>query len=57
VLKTALDEFGIAHEAEEYNGIWGDKTWGEDGRVYAEVLPFFRKHLVFSRNPATSDNP
>ena len=41
-----LNEFGIAHEAEEYNGMWGDKTWGEGGRVYTEVLPFFRKHLV-----------
>jgi len=45
-----LNEFGIAHEAEEYNGTWGDKTWGDDGRVYNEVLPFFRKHLVFDEN-------
>ncbi len=42
-----LNEFGIAHEAEEYNGTWGDKTWGDDGRIYREVLPFFQKHLVF----------
>jgi hypothetical protein len=42
-----LNEFGIAHEAEEYNGVWGDKTWGNDGRIYSEVLPFFQKHLVF----------
>ena len=42
-----LNEFGIAHEAEEYNGTWGDKTWGDDGRIYSEVLPFFQKHLVF----------
>jgi hypothetical protein len=42
-----LNEFGIPHEAEEYNGVWGDKTWGEDGRFYNEVLPFFKKHLVF----------
>jgi hypothetical protein len=42
-----LNEFGIPHEAEEYNGVWGDKTWGDDGRIYNEVLPFFKKHMVF----------
>jgi hypothetical protein len=42
-----LNEFGIAHEAEEYNGGGGDKNWGDDGRIYNEVLPFFQKHLVF----------
>jgi hypothetical protein len=42
-----LNEFGIPHEAEEYNGGWGDKNWGENGRVYTDVLPFFQKHLVF----------
>jgi enterochelin esterase-like enzyme len=42
-----LNEFGIPHEAEEYNGGWGDKNWGEEGRVYSDVLPFFGKHLVF----------
>ncbi len=41
-----LDEFGIAHESEEYRGGWGDKTWGEEGRVFTEVLPFFQRHLV-----------
>jgi len=46
-LTHKLNEFGIPHEAEEYNGTWGDKTWGNDGRVYSEVLPFFQKHLVF----------
>lgn len=46
-----LNEFGIPHEAEEYNGTWGDKTWGDDGRIYSEVLPFFKKHLVFDRQP------
>jgi hypothetical protein len=44
-----LNEFGIPHEAEEYNGTWGDKTWGDDGRIYNEVLPFFQKHLNFER--------
>jgi len=42
-----LNEFGIPHEAEEYNGVWGDKTWADDGRIYNEVLPFFKKHLLF----------
>ena len=45
-----LNEFGIAHEAEEYNGSWGEPTWSEDGRVYTEVLPFFQRHLVFDEN-------
>jgi hypothetical protein len=42
-----LNEFGIVHEAEEYNGTWGEQNWGLDGRVYTEVLPFFQRHLVF----------
>ncbi len=42
-----LNEFGIVHEAEEYNGTWGEPNWGGDGRVYTEVLPFFQRHLVF----------
>lgn len=46
-LTHKLNEFGIVHEAEEYNGAWGESNWGEDGRVYTEVLPFFRRHLVF----------
>jgi hypothetical protein len=46
-LTHKLDEFGIAHEAEEYNGLWGHGVWGEEGRVKTEVLPFFERHLVF----------
>ena len=46
-LTHKLNEFGIPHEAEEYNGGWGDKEWGLDGRVYTSVLPFFQRHLVF----------
>ena len=42
-----LNEFGIPHEAEEYNGVWGTGNWGVDGRVYTEVLPFVARHLVF----------
>jgi len=46
-----LNEFGIVHEAEEYNGAWGEPNWGEDGRMYHDVLPFFGKHLVFEPHP------
>ncbi len=46
-----LNEFGIPHEAEEHNGVWGDKTWGEDGRIYNKVFPFFKKHLQFDEKP------
>ncbi len=42
-----LNEFGIIHEAEEYNGAWGEPNWGKDGRIYSEVLPFFQRHLIF----------
>jgi S-formylglutathione hydrolase FrmB len=42
-----LNEFGIVHEAEEYNGAWGEPNWGDDGRIYSEVLPFFARHLVW----------
>ena len=46
-LTHKLNEFGIAHEAEEYNGNWGGGNWGGDGRVATEVLPFFARTLVF----------
>ena len=46
-LTHKLNEFGIVHEAEEYNGAWGEPNWGEDGRVYSDVLPIFRRHLIF----------
>ena len=42
-----LSEFGIAHEAEEYTGPFDESNWGADGRIYREVLPFFRAHMVF----------
>jgi len=42
-----LNEFGVPHEAEEYNGGWGDQHWGAQGRVYTDLLPFFNKNLVF----------
>jgi hypothetical protein len=49
-LTHKLDEFGIPHQADEYNGLWSSGVWGEDGRVYTEVLPFFQRHLVFANN-------
>jgi hypothetical protein len=45
-----LNEFGIVHEAEEYNGAWGEPNWGADGRIYTEVLPFFQRYLVFDKS-------
>jgi pimeloyl-ACP methyl ester carboxylesterase len=42
-----LNEFGILHEAEEFNGAWGESYWGTQGRISTEVLPFFARHLVF----------
>jgi len=52
-----LNEFGIPHEAEEYNGVWGTGNWGVDGRVYTEVLPFFARHLVFDAPSASASAP
>ena len=46
-----LREYGIAHQAEEYNGTWDDSNWGADGRFYTEVLPFFSRCLVFQTGP------
>ena len=43
-----LNEFGVAHEAEEHNGVFG-ADWGLEGRLYTTALPFFQKHLVFAR--------
>lgn len=41
-----LRQFGVRHEAEEYQGGWGDKTWDEGGRVETDVFPFFTQHLA-----------
>jgi hypothetical protein len=46
-----LREYGIAHQAEEYNATWDDWNWGVDGRFYTEVLPFFARYLVFDTGP------
>jgi hypothetical protein len=41
-----LEDLGIEHEAEEYRGDPWNRTWTEDGRFAARVLPFLRKHLA-----------
>jgi hypothetical protein len=43
-----LNEFGVTHAAEEYTGPFDASNWGTDGRIYTEVLPFFRTHLFFA---------
>jgi hypothetical protein len=42
-----LVDYGVKHEAEEYNGDPWSKIWTDDGRFYTRVLPFFGRHLVF----------
>lgn len=43
-----LNEYGIPHEAEEYNGTWNsDPNWSPEGRITTDLLPFFQRHLVF----------
>jgi len=52
-----LNEFGIVHEAEEYNGLWdANLYWGAEGRVMAEVLPFFQQHLEFQAGSALGNS-
>lgn len=43
-----LDQLGIEHIGEEYNGGPYDKNWIEHGRVEDNMLPFFNQHLVFA---------
>jgi hypothetical protein len=47
-----LNEFGIVHEAEEFDGAWGEPDWGTEGRISTEVLPFFARHLLFEGKPS-----
>jgi hypothetical protein len=47
-LTHKLNEFGVVHEAEEYNGVWGTGNWAESGRIFTEVLPFFQRNLIFT---------
>jgi len=45
-----LEDLGIEHEAEEYRGTPFNKTWTDNGRFSARVLPFLARHLVFENN-------
>lgn len=38
-----LEDLGVEHEAEEYQGDPWNRTWTEDGRFAKRVLPFVRK--------------
>ena len=49
-----LNEFGVAHGAEEYTGPFDASNWGVDGRIFNEVLPFFRTHMVFAEKDKRS---
>lgn len=46
-----LNEFGIVHQAEEFNGAWGSLL-GRAGQDPYRSLPFFARHLVFDTKPA-----
>jgi S-formylglutathione hydrolase FrmB len=46
-----LDQLGISHSAEEYNGGAWDKNWIRHGRVEDNLLPFFNQHLMFEAAP------
>jgi pimeloyl-ACP methyl ester carboxylesterase len=46
-LSRKLVDYGVEHEAEEYNGDPWSNIWTDDGRFYTRVLPFFGRHLVF----------
>ena len=48
-----LNEFGVIHEAEEFNGAFG-ANWGLEGRIYTDVLPFFQRFLAFDSNKSTA---
>jgi hypothetical protein len=43
----ALDNLGIEHTAEEYNGNQYEKNWIEHGRVEERMLPFIGRLLRF----------
>jgi len=41
----ALDEHGIEHTFEMYNGDHRNRMWGAEGRLYTVVLPYFSRLL------------
>ncbi len=44
-LTRKLEEYGIPHFAEEYSGDAWNRMWTPQGRVEADVLPFFGAYL------------
>ena len=55
-----LTELGVPHIFEEYNGDHRNRLWGETGRLYTEVLPWFS--LLLAAEPqdtltAQADTP
>jgi enterochelin esterase-like enzyme len=44
-LTHLLNEYGIEHEAEEFNGMGDDPYWGKNPRMLTDVLPFLAEHL------------
>ena len=42
----ALTEKGVPHVFEMYNGDHRNRLWGEGGRLYTEVLPYFSRLLT-----------
>jgi hypothetical protein len=44
-LTHLLNEYGIEHEAEEFNGMGDDPYWGKNPRMLTDVLPFLGEHL------------
>jgi S-formylglutathione hydrolase FrmB len=45
-LSRLMEDLGVEHEAEEYRGDPFNRTWTDDGRFAARVLPFLEKHLA-----------
>lgn len=50
-LTVLMQDFAIAHEAEEHGGNGWEDEFTREGRVYRDLLPFFNRHLEFSRTP------
>jgi hypothetical protein len=42
-----LEDLGIRHTAEEYNGTPFNKVWIDDGRFYTRVIPFLNRYMTF----------
>jgi S-formylglutathione hydrolase FrmB len=45
-LSLRLEELGVPHVFEDYNGDHRDRMWGEEGRMATEVLPYFSRLLA-----------